>query len=400
MGFLSTRVQAVKPSPTLAIDQKAKELKAAGVDVINLATGEPDFMTPSHVCEAAIEAIRQGRHKYTVVDGIPELKKAIIEKFRQDNGLDYAMDQVIVSSGAKMVLYSAFMATLNEGDEVVIPAPYWVSYPDMAMLAGGTPVFIPCKDTKAFKFTADQLRAALTEKTKWLVLNSPNNPCGVVYSKEELMSFGEVLKDFPHVHIMTDDIYEYLTYDDNKFHTIAQVCPELWDRTLTVNGCSKAYAMTGWRLGYGAGPAPLIKAMKTIQSQSTSNPCSITQYAALAALTAPRAFLNEWLQEYESRRNRLVERVNRMDGLSGEHPNGAFYLFIRCEGMLGKTTPAGLRLETDMDVAAFLLDECQVAVTPGSVFGMSPYVRVSYATSPEDLSRACDKIEEGVKRLS
>jgi aspartate aminotransferase len=400
MSFLSDRVQTVKPSPTLAIDQKAKELKAAGHDVINLAAGEPDFLTPAHICDAAIKAIQSGKHKYTAVDGIPELKKAIAAKFKTDNGLDYGSDQIIVSPGAKMIVYSALMATVNPGDEVVIPAPYWVSYPDMVYLAEGKAVFIPCHDTKTFKFTPDQLRAALNERTKWLILNSPNNPCGVVYTKDELQAFGSVLKDFPHVHVLTDDIYEYLTYGSEKFHTMAEVCPDLYDRTLTVNGASKAYAMTGWRLGYAAGPGNLIKAMKTIQSQSTSNPCSITQYAALAALTSPRPFLDDWRKQYVERRDAFVSRINHIPGLSCETPPGAFYIFIRCEGLLGRTTVAGKKLMDDMDIASFMLDDCQVAVTPGSVFGMSPYVRVSYATSLEDILKACDKLEAGIGLLT
>jgi len=399
MSFLSDRVQAVKPSPTLAIDQKAKELIAAGVDVVNLATGEPDFPTPQHVCEGAIKAIHEGKHKYTAVDGIPELKKAIIAKFKADNGLDYQADQIIVSPGGKMVVFSALMASVNPGDEVVIPAPYWVSYPDMVKLAGGTPVFIPCHDTKTFKISSDQLRESLNARTKWLILNSPNNPCGVVYTREELMSFGEVLRDFPHVHILTDDIYEYLVYGDTQFHTIAEVCPDLYERTLIVNGASKAYAMTGWRLGYGAGPVPLLKAMKTIQSQSTSNPCSITQYAALAAMTSPRTFMDDWRRQYVERRTAFVARVNQIPGLSCEMPDGAFYIFIRCEGLLGKTTASGKTLVDDMDVASFMLDECGVAVTPGSVFGMSPYVRVTYATSMENILKACDKLEAGIQTI-
>jgi aspartate aminotransferase len=400
MSFLSERVASVKPSPTLAIDQKAKELKAAGFDVVNLAAGEPDFLTPSFICDAAIAAIQSGKHKYTAVDGIPELKAAIINKFKTDNGLSYAADQIIVSAGAKMVLYSALMATINPGDEVVIPSPYWVSYPDMVSLAGGTPVFIPCHDAKNFKFTPEQLRKALNSKTKWLILNSPNNPCGLVYTKAELEAFGAVLRDFPQVHVMTDDIYEYLVYGAEKFHTIAQVCPDLYERTLTVNGASKAYAMTGWRLGYGAGPAPLIKAMKTIQSQSTSNPCSITQYAALAALTNPRPYMDDWRKQYTQRRDAFVGQVNQIQGLSCETPAGAFYIFIRVEGLLGLTTPAGRKLSDDMDIASFMLDDCQVAVTPGSVFGMSPYVRVSYATSLEEINKACHKLSAGIAKLT
>lgn len=400
MSFFSDRAISIKPSPTLAIDQKAKELIAAGHDVVNLGAGEPDFVTPEHICQAAIAAIQNGKHKYTAVDGIPELKKAIIEKFKIDNNLTFGMENIIVSSGAKMVLYCALMATLNPEDEVVIPAPYWVSYPDMVSLAGGTPVFISCQDDKNFKFTPDQLRAALNKRTKWLILNSPSNPTGTVYTKEELIAFWEVLNDFPHVHVMTDDIYEYLVYDDLQFHTIAEVCPELQERTLTVNGASKAYAMTGWRLGYAAGPAGIIKIMKTIQSQSTSNPCSITQYAGLAALTQPRPFLNDWKQQYMARRDLFVQRINLIDGLSCHSPHGAFYIFICVKGLLGKKTENGVLLENDMDVASFMLDECQVAVTPGSVFGMAPYVRVSYATSLEQINKACDKLTTGISKLS
>jgi aspartate aminotransferase len=400
MSFLSDRVQTVKPSPTLAIDQKAKEMKAAGLDVVNLAAGEPDFLTPSVACEGAIAAIQAGKHKYTAVDGIPELKKAIINKFKTDNGLDYAMDQIVVGPGAKMLVYSAMMATLNPGDEVVIPAPYWVSYPDMVSLSGGTSVTIPCHDQKNFKFTAQQLHEALTPRTKWLILNSPNNPCGCVYTKDELMAFGAVLRDFPNVHVLTDDIYEYLVYGETKFHTIAQVCPDLYERTLTINGASKAYAMTGWRLGYAGGPVAIIKAMKTIQSQSTSNPCSITQYAALAALTSPHPYIEDWKKQYVERRDAFVARVNNIPGLSCESPDGAFYIYIRCEGLIGRTTLAGNKLMNDMDVATFMLDECGVAVTPGSVFGMSPYVRVSYATSLDEILKACDKLETGIAKLS
>jgi aspartate aminotransferase len=391
MSFLSDRVLGVKPSPTLAIDQKAKEMKASGLDVVNLAAGEPDFATPQSACEGAIAAIRSGKHKYTAVDGIPELKQAIINKFKADNDLE---------PGGKMVLYAALMASVNPGDEVVIPAPYWVSYPDMVTLAGGTSVIIPCHDTKTFKFTPAQLRESLSVKTKWLILNSPSNPSGTIYTKDELMAFGQVLRDFPHVHILTDDIYEYLVYDEHRFYTIAQVCPDLYDRTLTVNGASKAYAMTGWRLGYGAGPAPLIKAMKTIQSQSTSNTSSITQYAALAAFTNPHDFLDDWRQQYTARRNTFVARINAMPGLSCETPAGAFYIFINCQGLIGRKAPEGKVLETDMDIASFMLDNCGVAVTPGSVFGMSPYVRVSYATSLEEISKACDKLEKGIASLS
>ena len=399
MSFLSDRVSLVKPSPTLAIDQKAKELQAAGQDVVNLGAGEPDFLTPPHVCQAAIEAVQAGKHRYTAVDGIVELKKAIIEKFKTDNHLSYSLDQVIVSSGANMVIYSAMMATLNPGDEVVIPCPYWVSYPDMVCLAGGSPVFVPCQDSERFKISPEQLRQVMTPKTKWVILNSPSNPTGSVYTRDELMAFGDVLRDFPHVHILSDDIYEYLVYGQVQFHTLAEVCPDLAGRTLVVNGASKAYAMTGWRLGYGAGPKDLIKAMRTIQSQSTSNPCAITQYAALTALSSPRPFLVEWKKQYVLRRDAFVAGINAIPGLSCTTPDGAFYVFINCSELLGKTTKTGHVLANDLDVAAFMLDECQVAVTPGSVFGMAPYLRASYATSMENLMKACEKISAGVRTL-
>lgn len=399
MSLLSARVQEVKPSPTLAITAKAKELKAAGQDVISLAGGEPDFRTPPHVCEAAHKAIDEGKHKYTAVDGIPELKKVIAAKLERENKLHYSLDQIIVSPGAKMVLYSAFMATLNPGDEVIIPAPYWVSYPDMVMLAGGKSVYLECPESQEFKLRPDQLDKAISKNTKWLIINSPNNPSGAVYSKKELEAIGEVLRKHPQVFIMTDDIYEYLVYDGVEFHTIAEVCPDLIDRTLTVNGASKAYAMTGWRLGYGAGPKPLIKAIETIQSQSTSNACSITQYAGVAALTGDQDYLKEWRKEYKHRRDVFVEKINEMDGLRCFTPHGAFYIFINCAGLLGKTTPGGRILKDDMEVTSFLLDDCQVAVTPGTVFGMSPYIRVTYATAFEEILRACDKMKAGIERL-
>ncbi|WP_432816784.1 pyridoxal phosphate-dependent aminotransferase [Sulfitobacter sp. JB4-11] len=392
MDFLSATLARVKPSPTIAVTTKAAELKAAGRDVIGLGAGEPDFPTPENIRAAGIAAINAGKTKYTAVDGIPELKQAICAKFSRDNGLSYEPSQVTVSGGGKQVLYNALMATLNEGDEVVIPAPYWVSYPDMVLLAGGTPVIAEASIQTGFKLTADQLEAAITDKTKWLIFNSPSNPTGAGYTWDELKELTEVLMRHPHVWVMTDDMYEHLAYDDFKFCTPAQVEPRLYDRTLTVNGVSKAYAMTGWRIGYAAGPAHLIKAMRKVQSQSTSNPCSISQWAAVEALNGTQDFLPVHNELFVRRRNLVVKALNAIDGISCLTPEGAFYVYPSIAGLIGKTSAGGIKITDDETFATALLEETGVAVVFGAAFGLSPNFRVSYATSDEALTEACARI--------
>lgn len=377
MKLLSTTLERVKPSPTIAVTNKAAELKAAGRDIIGLGAGEPDFDTPQHIKDAAVVAIALGKTKYTAVDGIPELKQAICAKFKRDNGLDYVPAQVSVSSGGKQVLYNALMATLNEGDEVVIPAPYWVSYPDMVLLAGGTPVVAEASLQTGFKLTADQLEAAITPRTKWFLFNSPSNPTGAGYSRDELKALTDVLMRHPHVWVMSDDMYEHLAYDGFEFCTPAQVEPRLYDRTLTVNGVSKAYAMTGWRIGYAAGPQELIKAMRKVQSQSTSNPCSISQWAAVEALNGPHDFIAENNAAFVRRRNLVVEMLNAAEGVSCPVPEGAFYVYPSIAGLIGKTSPAGVKIVDDEAFATALLEETGVAVVFGAAFGLSPNFRVS-----------------------
>ncbi len=393
MKLLSATLERVKPSPTIAVTNKAAELKAAGRDIIGLGAGEPDFDTPQHIKDAAVEAIAQGKTKYTAVDGIAELKQAICAKFKRDNGLDYVPAQVSVSSGGKQVLYNALMATLNAGDEVVIPAPYWVSYPDMVLLAGGTPVVAEASLQTGFKLTADQLEAAITPKTKWFIFNSPSNPTGAGYSRDELKALTDVLMRHPHVWVMSDDMYEHLAYDDFEFCTPAQVEPRLYDRTLTVNGVSKAYAMTGWRIGYAAGPEALIAAMRKVQSQSTSNPCSISQWAAVAALNGPHDFIADNNAAFVRRRNLVVEMLNDAEGISCPMPEGAFYVYPSIAGLIGKTSPAGVKLVDDETFATALLEETGVAVVFGAAFGLSPNFRVSYATSDAALKEACGRIQ-------
>ncbi|MCR8827994.1 pyridoxal phosphate-dependent aminotransferase [Pseudosulfitobacter koreensis] len=393
MKLLSATLDRVKPSPTIAVSNKAAELKAAGRDIIGLGAGEPDFDTPQHIKDAAVVAIALGKTKYTAVDGIAELKQAICAKFKRDNGLDYVPAQVSVSSGGKQVLYNALMATLNEGDEVVIPAPYWVSYPDMVLLAGGTPVVAEASLQTGFKLTADQLEAAITPNTKWFIFNSPSNPTGAGYSRDELKALTDVLMRHPHVWVMSDDMYEHLAYDDFEFCTPAQVEPRLYDRTLTVNGVSKAYAMTGWRIGYAAGPEELIKAMRKVQSQSTSNPCSISQWAAVEALNGPHDFIAENNAAFVRRRNLVVEMLNAAEGISCPVPEGAFYVYPSIAGLIGKTSPAGVKLVDDETFATALLEETGVAVVFGAAFGLSPNFRVSYATSDEALKEACTRIQ-------
>ncbi|NIZ15152.1 pyridoxal phosphate-dependent aminotransferase [Phaeobacter sp. HF9A] len=393
MSFLSATLSRVKPSPTIAVTNKASELKAAGRDVIGLGAGEPDFDTPQNIKDAAIAAIQAGKTKYTAVDGIAELKQAICDKFKRDNGLGYVPAQVTVNSGGKQTLYNALMATLNPGDEVIIPAPYWVSYPDMVLLAGGTPVAVEATLENRFKLTPDQLEAAITPKTKWLIFNSPSNPTGAGYTRDELKALTDVLLRHPHVWVMTDDMYEHLAYDDFTFCTPAEVEPALYDRTLTCNGVSKAYAMTGWRIGYAAGPQELITAMRKIQSQSTSNPCSVSQYAALEALNGPQDYLATNNEIFVRRRNLVVSMLSQIEGVTCPVPEGAFYVYPSIAGLIGKTTPAGTRIETDEDFASALLEEANVAVVFGAAFGLSPNFRVSYATSDEALTEACTRIQ-------
>ena len=393
MPFLSDTLARVKPSPTVAVSNKAAELKAAGQDVIGLGAGEPDFDTPDHIKTAAIEAIQSGKTKYTVVDGIPELKAAICAKFQRDNGLVYSVSQVSVASGGKQILYNALMATLNPGDEVIIPAPYWVSYPDMVLLAGGTPVIVECGIDSAFKMTADQLEAAITPNTKWLIFNSPSNPTGAGYAPEDLRALTDVLMRHPHVWVMTDDMYEHLAYDDFQFCTPAEIEPGLYERTLTCNGVSKAYAMTGWRIGFAAGPEPLIRAMRKIQSQSTSNPCSISQWAAVAALNGSHDFIATNNAAFKRRRDLVVARMNAIDGITCPVPEGAFYVYPSITGLIGKTTPRGTVIADDEAFATALLEEVEVAVVFGAAFGVSPNFRISYATSDSALEEACNRIE-------
>ncbi|MGB0921911.1 MAG: pyridoxal phosphate-dependent aminotransferase [Alphaproteobacteria bacterium] len=392
-GFLSASLARIKPSPTMAVTQKARELKEAGVDVIGLGAGEPDFDTPDNIKQAAINAIETGDTKYTAVDGTPALKAAICAKFARENNLDYTPDQITVGTGGKQVLYNALMATLNEGDEVIVPAPYWVSYPDMVLLGGGTPVIVDGVEADGFKLKPAALEAAITPKTKWIIFNSPSNPSGATYSADELKGITDVLMRHPHVWVMTDDMYEHLTYDGFKFATVAEVEPGLKDRTLTVNGVSKAYAMTGWRIGYAAGPAPLIKAMAKIQSQSTSNPSSVAQAAAVEALNGPQNFIPERAAAFQERRDLVVSMLGQAAGLTCLKPEGAFYVYPSCAGTIGKKTPGGVTIENDGDFARELLEAEGVAVVHGEAFGLSPYFRVSYATSTEALTEACERIQ-------
>ena len=393
MSFLSATLDRVKPSPTIAVTTKAQELKAAGRDVIGLGAGEPDFDTPQNIKDAGIAAINAGHTKYTAVDGIIELKQAICAKFARDNHLTYAPDQVTVGTGGKQVLYNTFVATLNPGDEVIIPAPYWVSYPDMVLLAGGEPVFIEATLEANFKITASQLEAAITPKTKWFLFNSPSNPTGAGYSWEELKALTDVLLRHPHVWVLTDDMYEHLAYDDFKFCTPAQVEPQLYDRTLTMNGVSKAYAMTGWRIGYGAGPKHLIAAMRKVQSQSTSNPCTISQWAAVEALNGTQDFIAPNNAMFTRRRDLVVDMLNAADGIICPKPEGAFYVYPSIAGCIGKTTPKGVLIDDDEVFATALLDDAGVAVVFGAAFGLSPNFRVSYAKSDDSLKEACARIQ-------
>jgi aspartate aminotransferase len=393
MGFISDSLNRIQPSATIAISNKAMQLKAEGKNVIGLAAGEPDFDTPQNIKDEAIKAIQAGKTKYTPVDGIPELKKAIVDKFKRENNLDYKPSQVSVGTGGKQVLFNALMATVNPGDEVIVPAPYWVSYPDIVMLAGGTPVFVEGKVENGFKLQAADLEKAITPKTKWLILNSPSNPSGAAYSRAELKALTDVLLKHPHVWVLSDDMYEHLVYDDFEFTTPAQVEPKLYDRTLTMNGVSKSYCMTGWRIGYGAGPEQLIKAMSKLQSQSTSNPSSIAQWAAVEALNGPQGFIDDNNKVFKERRDLVVSMLNQAKGLSCPTPEGAFYVYPSCAGAIGKTAPSGNVIATDEDFVTELLAAGGVAAVHGGAFGMSPFFRISYATATETLEDACKRIQ-------
>lgn len=400
MSFIANRLAAVKPSPTMAVTAKAAELKAAGKDIIGLGAGEPDFDTPEHIKKAAIEALAKGDTKYTPVSGTPALKDAIIAKFKRDNNLDYNRAQIVVGVGAKQVLFNALLATVNPGDEVIIPAPYWVSYPDMVIVAEGKPVIVECPESAAFKLTPAALEKAITPKTKWLILNSPSNPTGAAYTEAELKALAVVLLKHPQVHILSDDIYEYLVYDGFKFRTIADVEPQLYARTVTVNGVSKAYSMTGWRIGYAGGPKEIITAITDVQSHSTSNPCSISQAASVAALNGDSSFLKSWIESFRGRRDMVVKALNAIPGITCASPEGAFYVFPNCTGLFGKKTPAGKVLNTSADVCEYFLDEALVAAVFGSAFGLEGYFRISYATSEAALTKAMSRLADAVSKLS
>jgi aspartate aminotransferase len=399
MPFLAATLDRIKPSPTIAVTMKAAELKAAGRDVIGLGAGEPDFDTPDNIKRAAIAAIESGKTKYTAVDGTPELKRAICGKFQRENGLSYTPDQVSVGNGGKHVIYNALVATVEPGDEVIIPAPYWVSYPDIVLLCGGVPVEIACPPATGFKLKPADLEAAITPKTKWLVLNSPSNPTGAAYSYDELKALTDVLLRHPHVHVLTDDMYEHLVYDDFKFTTPAEVEPSLYERTLTVNGVSKAYCMTGWRIGYAAGRRDLIRAMAKLQSQSTTNPSSISQAAAVEALNGPQDFIPKHNEAFKRRRDLVVDALNAVPGLSCPRPEGAFYVFPSCAGAIGKRTPEGRTIATDEEYVTYLLETEGVAVVQGSAFGLAPHFRISYATSEAVLREACARIARATAAL-
>ena len=395
----SAALARIKPSPTLAITSRVLELKREGVDVIGLGAGEPDFDTPDFIKEAGIKAIRDGKTKYTNVDGTPELKEAVRLKFKRDNALDYEINQITINAGGKHTLFNAMVATVDPGDEVVIPAPYWVSYPDVVLFAGGTPVFAPAGAAQNYKLKPEQLEAAITPKTKWVILNSPSNPTGAAYSEAELKALGEVLERHPHVWIFADDMYEHIVFDDFKFTSIAQVCPSLYERTLTANGCSKAYAMTGWRIGFAGGAPWLIKAMSKLQSQSTSNPCSIAQAASVAALTGDQAFLKDNAKLFERRRDLVVSMLNQASGMTCPRPEGAFYVYPEFSALIGKSTPGGKLIATDEDFVGYLLDDARVAAVQGEAFGLSPAMRISYATSDELLREACERIQTACAAL-
>ena len=394
MSFLADNLSRVKPSPTIAVTQKAAELKRGGKDIIGLGAGEPDFDTPENIKEAAIKAISLGKTKYTAPDGMPELKEAISRKFKRDNTLEYSPEQISIGTGGKQILYNALMTTLNPGDEVIIPAPYWVSYPDMVLLAGGTPIVAAASIDNNYKLTAQELESSISDKTKWFIFNSPSNPTGAGYSREELKALTDVLLKYPHVWIMSDDMYEHLSYDNFKFCTPAEVEPKLYQRTLTVNGVSKAYAMTGWRIGYAGGPKALVAAMRKIQSQSTSNPCSVSQWAAVEALDGDQKFIPENNKIFKRRRDLVVKLLNDTPGITCASPEGAFYVYPSISKLIGKKTPSGTEIETDEVFATQLLEETGVAVVFGAAFGLSPNFRISYATSDDQLKEACERIHK------
>jgi aspartate aminotransferase len=399
MSIIAKRLNSIKPSPTLAVNQKAAELKRQGSNIISLGAGEPDFDTPDNIKFAAIQGIKDGATKYTNIDGSPELKKAISEKFKRENDLDYALDEITVGAGGKQVIYNLFMATINHGDEVIIPAPYWVSYSDIVLLAGGVPVYIECPMSQGFKLLPAQLKYAITSKTKWLILNSPNNPSGAAYNKDELIALADILRQFTHVYIMSDDIYEHIVFDGFKFHTFAAVAPDLNNRIFTVNGVSKAYSMTGWRIGYGGGSKEIIKAMSMIQSHSTSNPSSVSQVAAVEALCGTQDFIAPNCKGFERKRDLALSIINASIGLECYKPEGAFYLFPSCSKLFGLSTPGGRILHSSTDVAEYFLEDAEAAVVPGIAFGMEGYFRISYATSMENLKNACLRIQASCAKL-
>ena len=400
MNFISDSLNRIKPSATMVITAKATQLKREGKKVIGLSSGEPDFDTPQHVKQAAIDAINSGYTKYTNIEGIPELRQSIVEKFKKDNDLNYDVSNVIVGTGGKQILFNALMSSLNKDDEVIIPAPYWVSYPDMTLLAGGKPIFVDCSSETNFKLTGEALDKVITKNSKWLILNSPSNPTGSCYSISELEEIANIVRKHENLYVMTDDIYEYIVYDNFKFYTLAQVAPDLKDRILTVNGVSKSYCMTGWRIGYAAGPSLLIKAMIKIQGQSTSNPSSISQYAALAGISGSKEFLDPCLKAFDERRHFVVDKLNSINGISCILPEGAFYAYPNVSGLIGKKTQNGKILNNDAEIVEWLLESAEVAAVPGVAFGLEPYFRVSYATSLEVLKEAMNRIEKAVLTLS
>ena len=399
MSIISDSLKKIKPSPTIAVTQKARELKAAGKDVIGLGAGEPDFDTPENIKQAAIKAINDGDTKYTAVDGTPALKKAIVEKFKKENNLDYTTDQITVGAGGKHVIYNAMMATLNEGDEVIVPAPYWVSYPDIVLLAGGKPVVMECNEKQGFKINPSDLEKFITPKTKWIILNSPSNPTGACYTEKEIREIAKVLEKHSHVYILSDDIYEHVTYEGFKFFTIAQI-ESLKERVLTMNGVSKAYSMTGWRIGYAAGPKEIIKAIAKIQSQSTTNPSSISQAASVEALSGTQDFIKKRADSFQERRDFVVKALNDIDGIECLNPDGAFYVFPSCKGLVGKKDANGKEIKSDTDFVQSLLENSGIAVVQGSAFGLEGFFRISYATSMDNLKKALEKISSFCKSLS
>ena len=399
MSIISDSLKKIKPSPTIAVTQKARELKAAGKDVIGLGAGEPDFDTPDNIKEAAIKAINEGDTKYTAVDGTPALKKAIVEKFKKENNLDYTTDQITVGAGGKHVIYNAMMATLNDGDEVIIPAPYWVSYPDIVLLAGGKPVIMECGEKQGFKINPSDLEKFITPKTKWIILNSPSNPTGACYSEKDIKAIAAVLEKYNHIYILSDDIYEHVIYEGFKFFTIAQI-ESLKDRVLTMNGVSKAYSMTGWRIGYAAGPKDIIKAIAKIQSQSTTNPSSISQAASVEALSGTQDFIKKRADSFQERRDFVVKALNDIDGINCLNPDGAFYVFPSCKELIGKKDPGGKEIKSDSDFVQSLLENSGIAVVQGSAFGLEGFFRISYATSMENLKKALEKISSFCKSLN